>query len=198
MPALATYALTTLEAVKEELPTPGAGVALDDKLRRRVNAASREVMRYSGREFKSLVTNPATRVFDMVGDRVYLTPYDLQPAGAGLALSTLTGAGGTLVTTALTTSDYLFPDGAVVNTLTLTNSPLLPTRVSVTGTWGWPSVPEDVEQIVIEMVVDSIRRDQFLRTNLDDTGGVTPARMGLFMTSAQKARLDLMRVPVVA
>lgn len=194
---LATYALTSLERVKQVAKISGDDPVLDDSARFYINVASSMVMRYAGHEFKALATNPSTRTFVVQsGGYVSLTPYSLQPAGAGLAISTLTGAGTGLVTTALTADDYLFGYGTTVNEFNLTTSPTVPTRVSITGTWGWLTVPDEVEYATVRTVVYWLK-GSFIQPQEfpDDTPVFTPT---LGLPAGVRAILDMFRVPVVA
>jgi hypothetical protein len=150
--------LTTLADVRQFVgkPSDSAEQTEDDALLMALIAqASKAIHRYTGREFASTATDPATRVFAYHGGgRLYLTPYDLRSV-TSVQIDTESDNPFTLTADA----DYfLFPRNApdgVYEWLELHDlEPASKTsanqtkpwrEVEITGTWGFESVPDDVK-----------------------------------------------------
>lgn len=166
---LATYALTTENRVKEQ----GTGIdasdpTQDEQIRFLINSASERIMEYAGREFKTAASNPATRIFPIRENGCYsdidFGRYDAQSITT-VVLDTQLGQTGTTITT---TQYQPFPIGApdgVIKTLRLiypVSFGYVPDgsrrQASVTGTWGWPSVPGRVEHGCVETVKEWLLR----------------------------------------
>jgi hypothetical protein len=163
---LATNALTTVERVKEQ----GSGIrstdpTQDEAIRFCINSASLRMMEYSGREFKSSAVGSTLRTFQITPggrgyDEVSFGPYDAQT----ITVVTIdTQLGQTGVTLSATSQYQPIPvqqwhgvyTGLHILSLATGYVPLGIRRVvNVTGTWGWPSVPSDVEHACIETVLE--------------------------------------------
>lgn len=188
--------LTTLAAVRAHLQLPDVDIDSDAELSALISRASAVIQRWTGREFAP-PTSAETRVFTYPGrGRLELAPYE---ARAVTAVVLDSQPGGQQIT--LSTTDYaLRPlparDG-VYQWLEL--APYRRCRggqVSVTGDWGWPTVPDDVEHACIVTVATWMRRDvaAYSRVfNLDESRIERPQAL----PSAVMDMLDLYRaVPV--
>jgi len=150
-------ALCTIADVREWLQKPAGDISQDQLIEAVILRASRAILTYLDREVVLTTgANPQTRVF---------------PIG-GAAWTRLIRVGD--MTSAPTAASVIGEDGATVTTLTaatdLESQPLVRAswepitmlrlrrsagglapdyRLSVTGSWGWPAVPEDVTQAAI-------------------------------------------------
>ena len=143
-----------LSVLKEMLSIEADDATRDNLLSKALTAASRSIDRATGRRFYLDATasartyNPAGKVvFDVFGARLLI-----DDAGAAPTLVE-TGSGDSF--TAFT--DYeTGPDNALVRGRAIT-SLLSPSsswdygtaRVRVTAQWGWPAVPEEIEQATL-------------------------------------------------
>lgn len=156
--------LTTLAAVKEQMDTPATGA--DAQITALIPRASRAIHRWTGREFATLTAGEHVRDFDLALWReVREVPVgDMQsPPTAvayldedGTVASTLT------VATAVVALPLYRPPGEPVTRLRLRASAGSfgsRQQLRVTGLWGWPSVPADVEQACIVTVRSWLRSD---------------------------------------
>ena len=145
----------TLSALKESLNISDA--ARDNLLNRALAAASRGIDRTCGQSFyldasaSQRTYNPTRRVCaDDSGELLFVDPIG---SSAGLVVESGFGSSWTTVT------DYeTYPDNALASGIPITgflraygqwawgNSR---TRVRVTARWGWPSVPESIEQATL-------------------------------------------------
>lgn len=139
--------LTTLNAVRTFMQKSDSDTEQDALLSLLIPAASRTICQWTGRQFAPAETN-ATHSFIWDGsDRVYFTPYDLRSA----TLAQLDTDIGSPLT--LTTADYrLEPlngaDGVYTGFSigsTVANTPGARRLLTVTGDWGFPTVPVDVQ-----------------------------------------------------
>jgi hypothetical protein len=165
---MAANDLTTTTAVREYLQFgSGEHTETDALLATLVTATSVEIMRYTGCEFAP-ATASATRKFVYHGGGVLiLAPYTLR------TVSSITIDSDESNPTTLTTSDYrlrpIEPQNSVYTHLELRNlSPAVktssvdyrPTRqVSITGAWGYSSVPTDVAHACVLTVAFRFRND---------------------------------------
>lgn len=160
---LSSRALCSLEDVKDFLRSPD-GTQFDDTLTRMVNAASAALHRESCREFKAAGAAGA-RVID-VGS-AYRHPFELwigdlasAPSvievidAAGSVVATY-GAGGSLsvaeacVLLPVNRPEDWRPITGVRFRLASQSALVRGGQVRVTGTWGFPEVPDDVRQAAI-------------------------------------------------
>lgn len=150
--------LTTLAKVRQFLGKPAdtsTQTGDDALLTALIGQASKAIHSYTGREFAPLSTASQTRVFSYYGGgRLYFTPYDAS------TISSVTIDTETDTSTTLTVDEdyFLFPRNAPAGvyefmelrgcepgrrTSASVNRPWR--EVTVVGTWGFASVPADVE-----------------------------------------------------
>lgn len=147
--------LTTLASVREFLRINSTQTDMDAALSTFVTQASKTIHHYTGREFAPLSTASQVRIFEYYGGgHLYFTPYDLQSA----TLVQIDTDGSTPATLTADSDYFLKPRNAqlgVYDSMELrgcepakrnSNTPYRPWRqITITGTWGFPSVPEDVK-----------------------------------------------------
>lgn len=165
---LSATALTTLDQAKLWLAEGDLDPTQNDRLTWLINAASNTIMEYAQREFVSTLGS-GTRAFALKRDGlVTFGKWDLQSASL-VQIDTETGGSPSTITTdqyQLWPVDaphgvyrglkfYSFTVGPVLRQLYS-----LGRQVSVTGTWGFASVPADVEQACLITVAKWFRRDQ--------------------------------------
>jgi hypothetical protein len=177
--ALPAYALVTLDEVKTHLGVSDA--ERDEILEGLVAEVSRSVLDMTGREFAPATASGVTRI---VGARRGSSLVDLFPYEAR-AVTAVTVALGETYEQVLSVGDWQLapltsPDG-VYQYLEL-SAPLpvggkfRTVPVSITGTWGWASVPTDVKGWTLEMVEDRWKADH--ATYSDAMGNVMPGSSG--------------------
>lgn len=160
---LITDALITELEYKEQ----GSGIdasdpTQDEAIRFCINSATLRIKEYSGREYKSAAVGSTTRVFGITQggtgyDMVSFGPYDAQTVTA-VVIDTQFGQTG--VTLSATQYQPVPVEqwhgvytGLHVLSVVTGYVPLGARRqVSVTGTWGWPSVPGHVKMACVETV----------------------------------------------
>jgi hypothetical protein len=198
--SLQTYALTTVQDVADYL-----GVATHPQpqiIERMINAVSLQVIMYAGREFKPLTT-ATTRTFAVSpSGQVVFAPHEPR------LLTTVVANTESTAPTTLAATDYqagVWDDSGAYKSLRLLSGYTRP-RSGVTGmvsvtsaTWGWTSIPPDVELACIRQVAEWVRRDLQAQSDIigdDSTGGAAPTlyRLSAGVTSL----LGSYRVPVVA
>lgn len=159
--------LVSVEDVRLQLQKQTGETGSDPVLGRLIEAASEQVLNFTEREFAPVSTS-TSRQFYYCGDGILdLAPYDIQASPAPVVkIDTVDGAGGTTLTAGTHYRLYPLPakDG-VKNWLRLAAS--LPAsapsayfddrEVTITGTWGFPSVPDDVKYWTTVTVVDWFR-----------------------------------------
>ena len=166
---LATYALTTVERVKEQ----GSGIrdtdpTQDSAIAFLINAASQQMMQYANREFKSTLVGSQARTFrlqrknDGVSAFIDFGQWDAQTVTAVTAETQPTGGNNVLDATILQYQAVPVEQWEGVYTGVVVYSPTgawgvpyaagIQHTASVTGTWGYPSVPADVEDLCVEQV----------------------------------------------
>jgi len=183
---LATYALVTENEYKEQ----GSGIdasdpTQDETIRFCINSASERIMEYASREFKDLTGYNglgATRKFQIVSnagcyfDDVSFGPYDAQSISAVVIDTQLGQTGLTLTTTQYQPVPVQKWDGVYTGLHVLTGATgYVATgsrrEATVTGTWGWPSVPARIKHACVETVKD------WLAGEYQVPGGDVPAAM---------------------
>lgn len=171
---LAPNALTDIGQVKLWLGQSDTDSSQDDRLTFLVNAASTVIHEYCQREFVS-VLGSGTRNFALKRDGlITFGKYDLQSA----SLVQLDTDGSVTASTVDPAAYQLAPVDSphgVYGSLrfySFSIGPILrqwaggiPRQVSVTGLWGFPSVPADVEQACVLTVAKWFKRDQVAWTN---------------------------------
>ncbi len=162
--ATVTTDLTTMGAVRVFLGKKTWEKGQDDVVSDLITRASALITKYTGREFTPVT---ATRTFQVRNPSFFQLPWDLQSA----SLIRLSPESAT-PTTLTNLSDYsLGPLGSyegVFNTVQLYNANLGNSntayrfgyaQVEITGVWGFPSVPADIEHACIVTVATWLRRD---------------------------------------
>jgi hypothetical protein len=169
---LETYAFTTEAKVKQQ----GSGImptdsSQDDNIRFLINAFSDLAMRYSEREFKTVTSGSTLRTFPVAPIQVYgesagYVDFGRWDAQTITAVSVNTQAAGSA--TLLDTTMYqpvpiekwdgvytgLNITGYVISSASL---PGITITADVTGTWGWPSVPDILLRDCVETVKTWLR-----------------------------------------
>lgn len=197
--------LCTLAEVKTYIPGYVTDTDTDTLLQRFINAESTTILN-RGREFVVIGTNPQARSF-------YLNSYDVDtrtlPVG-DLATTPTTVAVTTIDGTAVQTvaaasiigkpylrqawdpiTDLVFPAGAL-DPATLSDGNV----ITVTGTYGFPSIPPDVREACCKMVVVRYLTD-VARAGTDLSDAVDNLNIGGLLTSAREA-LDQYYAPLLA
>ena len=163
---MAAADLCTVEEVRDFLQKPVADTNQDQILGSLITRASYAIMRFCEREFAPAGSVGVTRTFQIgYGDEwLSLAPYDLQTV-------TLVQVDTDTTAYTLSTDEYrLDPPGkpqSVYTSIRLrplsvstSGRQLWPTRqVQITGTWGFPSVPDDVKHACVVTVATWFRRD---------------------------------------
>lgn len=184
-------ALCSVDDVKLEMEA-STSTGSDDLILRLIVAASKAIVRWTGREFVAEGANPQTRLFDLgvyarhaggigvpVGDMQALPSAALILDAYGATTSTLTPA------TDLVALPLVRTDGRPVTHLRLRPNVASPTDtsvLSVTGSWGWPVVPEDVAHACVVTVRSWMRSDAQGVSEYDGfSGGVNPVPTGGWM-----------------
>lgn len=175
--------LCTVEDVRSFLQKQDADSEQDLILAALIGRASVAIMRYTEREFAPAGDPGVARKFELC-DEWYdtilsLAPYDLQTATAVKLDTDLASA------VTLTAEEYrLMPRPArdgVYNRIRLRPQTASSStwfgdirEVEITGTWGFPAVPEDVRHAAVVTVADWFRRDvaAFSTTFNLDTGAL--------------------------
>jgi hypothetical protein len=157
---LAPSALTTLEAVRSFLQTPPDKTAQDGLIRDLINRASEEISSHTSREFAPAgEAGEERQLLYTGGGYLDLDPYDVRTVTA-VKLGTDLPVDQHVM---LEPSDWrLRPvpakDG-VFQSIKLLRSPRSECEVTVTGAWGFPVVPANVEHWCIVAVTIWLRRD---------------------------------------
>ncbi len=168
---LGPLALCTIRDVKETFGTRGNDD--DFVIADHIEAASVAIIERSGREFKTATSPPHVRQYDIVearqrelrvGDWTTVTGLRVL-ADTGTALATPTGF------VALPRVRASYEPIEAVRLATATVAPSPGTVLEVTGTAGFPKVPDDVRRACVILVGMTLRRDvtQFSATfSLDE------------------------------
>jgi hypothetical protein len=160
---LLSTALTTVERVKEQ----GSGIrstdpTQDEAIRFCINSATTRILSY--REFKSAAVGSTLRTFPITWQAGYADVnfgrYDAQTITIVTVNTQLGQTGTTLISSQYQPLPIGAPDGVFTSVRLV--APVAPgyaptgvhCQASVTGTWGFPSVPPDVEHGCIETVLD--------------------------------------------
>jgi hypothetical protein len=146
----------------------------DTLLEQIVESASRSIDRIANRRFY-LDATASARTYRPIGNLRVIT--DDIGSTTGLILKTDPNATGTYQTTMTLNTDYIveptnaLAKGRPVNYLTIVGSTALSLpvnywpQVQVTAKWGWPEVPDDIEQATYILSADLYKRK-------DSIGGV--------------------------
>jgi hypothetical protein len=161
-----SVSLVSVADVRNFIQKPDADQQQDAIIGRLIEQASEAIMTWTEREFAPAGQPGVSRQFYYCGNGVLnLTPYDVQTVTA-VKIDTVGGAGGTT----LAGTDYrLYPTPAkdgVYNWLRLSpaivgnpSTTFAQREVTVTGTWGFPAVPDDVKHWTAVTVATWLRKD---------------------------------------
>lgn len=145
----------------------------DPQLQQLTTAASAAVMAYCQREFAPISTG-VTRTFPLLGDGyIRFGGWDLQTATQVQIDTDTASTPTTIPDTQYQLGPVSKPNGVytMLRFYTFSVGPILrqamgiPRQVAVTGTWGWPSIPADVEQACIIAASKWFKRDQVSYSN---------------------------------
>lgn len=199
--ALDSYALTSLQKVLDLLGTSTTpNPTLVESM---INTASRQIIKRSGREFKPLDPAVTTRVFPITtSGLIDFAPYEPR------TITQIRANTETSTPTTLAAVDYQLEPGSWggYGRLQLFSNWFLPLSpitgyVEVTGTWGWSSVPADIEWLCRWQVAQWVRRDLQARSNILANDIESPQVVQPFPTLAPSVARYLdetYRTPVVA
>lgn len=148
--------LTTIDNVKEAIQLPDGYPNLDTTLPVMITQASKAIMKYCKRQFAPVTTT--TRRFRVDGYRVDFSPWDLQPGGITVTLhpettQPLTLTDGTSGGNAQYMMKPINPEEGVYQSVQFSGYLVIVSQtlmafnyalVDVTGTWGFPTIPDDV------------------------------------------------------
>lgn len=180
----AASSLTTLAEVRQYLQIPALDVDQDPEIDELITAATAAIERYCSREFVVSGTNPQTRVFDVDGcaDTREVPVGDM--ASAPTAVTVLDADGDTVDTVDVTTELVALPLvrkawEPITHLRLRPDAPALADgyQLQVTGSWGWPAIPDDVAHAAKVTVATWMRRGVMAFSTSyapEDPGVVTP------------------------
>jgi len=204
---LEPWAFTTEAKVKQQgsgiLPTDSSQ---DDNIRFLINAFSDLAMRYSEREFRTTVTNPATRTFGVSPFKVYgadagyvdFGKFDAQTVTGVVLNSQAPGSTTTLDTTMYQPVPVEKWDGVYTGlnitgyVISSASLPGITITADVTGNWGWATVPDIVVRDCVETVKTWLRMGYQVRSGQSIPGALA-AETQLFpadLPNSVKTHLD--------
>lgn len=162
-PTLAARALCDLDDVKRLVPGYSFDEATDSALIDLINGQSDDVHRDTGRELSPITTGSSARIFDLntgsyrngkvpIGDCATITTVELVQVD-GTVLDTV--AAGDYVTLPRVRASWepirwlWFPATGVSSPAALSSAD----AVKVTGTWGFPEIPDGIRVAVAKLVL---------------------------------------------
>lgn len=187
--------LCSLAQVKLDPTLTAIGTGLDNLITGLITQVSREIQVRIGRWI--VAEAAATRTYE-VGEfaRTLRVPtHDLKtsPSNVDVTVDGVTTATGVTVTTLPVDrvngdpiTGLKFPQGVLT----------WDSQVVVTGDWGWPTIPSDIQHATIETVILNLRRRRALTTVSPEQDEYSPAPQLLFPTAALQV-IDRYRVPVI-
>lgn len=153
--------LTDVEAVKAVHRTVGSGSEYDELIQRYILAASREINRWAQREFAPKTEDEARTFHIREGGYLSLAPFDLR------ALTAITEGAGPALTTYEADHYQLHPQptpdgvwGWISFAYHASDFGARARRLTITGDWGFPAVPWDVEEACIATVAEWLSASQ--------------------------------------
>lgn len=161
---MAAQDLTTLTAVRRFLQKSGTDTSQDTEISQLITRASDAIMRYCQREFKSTASAGTARKFEYRGQGYLdLAPYDLQSVTL-IRLDPDLASPYTVGSNEYRLYPVHTPQGVYTAirldpVLAYTASRWLYRICEVTGTWGFPSVPSEVEHATILTVNNWLKLD---------------------------------------
>jgi hypothetical protein len=185
-PTLTANAYTTLPELKVALSLPVADVADDDDLQDAIAVASRQVDADCGRHFYQVTearTFPATDLIWLrlgeYGDLVSVTSLKTDPSGDGTFETTWDPADYQLLCADGTPNVNAGPEPRPYRRIKAVAARTFPVHgsyrtnlVEVTGTWGWPQVPDRVRRAARVMAAEvfKLRDAPFGAVGMADLG----------------------------
>lgn len=158
-------ALCTVAEVREWLQKPGGDRDQDQVIEAVIVRASRAILTYLNREVLVRGVNPQTRVFPVGGQAYTRMVHVGDMASAPTAAVILGEDGATVATLTVATDVQAFPlvrdtfEPVTHLRLRASAGAMDPRyQVSVTGSWGWPAVPDDIRQAAVMTAGSWMRR----------------------------------------
>jgi hypothetical protein len=155
--------LCDLDRVRDKLGLKAEQTSNDEVIERMIHGVSEQAYRLTGREFVAL-----NAALDPVTDEVVVDPETRTVYGTGLRelrvgdLSSFTeiSIGGS-VQDVVPILGLPAPRGALlpVRRLRFPAAPLADVAIAITGVWGWPEIPEDVQELVADEVAIRYHRE---------------------------------------
>lgn len=197
------YDLCALADVKAQ---GGVTVTTDDAMIQDIiTRASREIERWCQREFASRGTQ--TRSFELSGYLVDLSPRDLRGVPTTVTINADTSSPTTLTSSQYQALPIAGASGSVDGTLVYTELRISSavslasssityfgrSRIDVTGTWGFATVPDDVRHAAIITAAAWLDRsvgEYGMQQYADDPRNVAPQGVGLAIPLDAKRALD--------
>lgn len=198
---LATHALVGLAETKDWLQQQNITTGEDLELVRTINDASARFAEEAEREFKPFSTNPSVRLFDVDELAYYCKVVTVGDLTSFTQLRLLDSLGNLYLDVTPLTNIISLPRNRrawqPIRKLTFrpnVSAPPLGGVIEVTGTWGFPSVPGNVRQAVLDTVASVMDRDvEHYRQDLAPTP--TAAEGGTTIVMAQTAQRVLTLPP---
>lgn len=187
-------ALCTLAQVREFMQKKAIDTGQDALLLAQINRISRAIMNWTEREFAP-ASSGVTRSFRInpgLNGFVELAPYDLRLATA-ITVTSDNGAA-PLTLAQFTEWEYglLTTDGTytelMIDIYKTSTRRFWPT-LTITGDWGFTTVPDDVVQAAIVATVDSMRTDVAAYSVVNEAGGETRFERGSALPAKAKELL---------
>lgn len=191
-----TNGYTTLQSLKTYLKIDDS---VDDTLLEQIiESASRSIDRIANRRFY-LDANASARTYRPIGNlRVQVDDFGTT---SGLVVKTDPNATGTYETTFTLNTDYIveptnaLAKGRPFTTITIVGPTAfsLPVnywpQVEVTARWGWPSVPDDIEQATLILSADLYKRRDSIGgvLGLSELGAIRMSPLGRDIAAIVKA-----------
>src|SRR6266550_873447 len=165
---IASYALVGLSETKDWLRHQNIDTSDDLALVRTINDMSARFAEEADREFKVFGTNPLVRVFDIDEQSIWRREISVGDLTSFTQVRIMDELGNVIQTPSLSdvisiprvrrTWDSIRTLRFTQNVVRLWSGPY-PYVVEVTGTWGFPAVPGNVRQAVLDAVVAAMDRD---------------------------------------
>ena len=191
-----TNGYTTLQSLKTYLKIDDS---VDDTLLEQIiESASRSIDRIANRRFY-LDANASARTYRPIGNlRVQVDDFGTT---SGLVVKTDPNATGTYETTLTLNTDYIveptnaLAKGRPFTTITIVGPTAfsLPVnywpQVEVTARWGWPAVPDDIEQATLILSADLYKRRDSIGgvLGLSELGAIRMSPLGRDIAAIVKA-----------
>jgi hypothetical protein len=186
--SLKPYALCSLQEAKDYIPAQTLeDVDADRVVTRLINSVSEDIFDYTGgREFLLLSgENPQTRTIELLSDGDRLAVGDMSD------FVSITVDGITIDSAGITTRPLRRKPWDPNRELRLDRSYLAGVEFAVTGSFGFPSLPESIRQVCIENVRERFLEDVARESEqfADEQTG-RPRRRGRFLASSYETLDD--------